>query len=140
MTAGVPKNLTSRLGDERYVSLTTFKRDGRGVASAMWAANDGPHIVIWTPSESWKVRRLRHDPRVTLQACTASGKVRANEPELSGTAEIIAEPHEVARVAALIKSKYGWAFRVVTLLEAVIARGRKPRVALRITPSAAEPG
>jgi hypothetical protein len=33
----------------------------------------------------------------------------------------------------MIKRKYGLAFRVVTLIETIAARGRKPRFALRIT-------
>jgi uncharacterized protein len=52
----------------------------------------------------------------------------------SGTAEVITDPSEVTRVESLIKHKYGLEFRVVTLVETIAARGRKPRVVLRITP------
>jgi hypothetical protein len=84
-------------GDEKFVSLTTFKRNGDVVASPMWIARDG------------------------------------EQPILAGTAEVITESNEVARVEALIKQKYGVEFRVVTFVETIAARGRKPRVVLRIT-------
>jgi hypothetical protein len=48
---------------------------------------------------------------------------------------VITDPASVARTESLIKRKYGAKFRVVTLIETIAARGRKPRVVLRITPS-----
>jgi uncharacterized protein len=124
---------TTRLGDEKFVSLTTFKRNGDVVASPMWIARDGEQLVAWTPADAWKVKRIRRDPRVTLAPCGRTGKVRAEQPTLPGTAEVITESNEVARVEALIKQKYGVEFRVVTFVETIAARGRQPRVVLRIT-------
>ena len=49
--------------------------------------------------------------------------------------EVITDPNELARLESLIKHKYGQEFRVVTVVETVADRGRKPRVVLRITPS-----
>jgi hypothetical protein len=61
--------------------------------------------------------------------------VKAGQPTLDGTAEVITDPASVARTESLVKRKYGVEFRVVTLIETIAARGRKPRVVLRITPS-----
>jgi uncharacterized protein len=126
---------TTRLGDEKFVSLTTFKRNGGAVASPMWVARDGDQLLAWTPADAWKVKRIRRDPRVTLASCSRTGKMRAGQPALAGTAKVITDPTEVARVESLIKQKYGLEFRVVTIIETIAARGRKPRVVLRITPS-----
>jgi hypothetical protein len=38
----------------------------------------------------------------------------------------------VNRVEGLIKGKYGLEFWIITTVERIIARGRKPRVAVRI--------
>jgi hypothetical protein len=57
----------------------------------------------------------------------------AGRPVFAGTAEVFTDPGEVARVEALVKRKYGLEFRVVTLIETIAARGRKPRFVLRIT-------
>jgi uncharacterized protein len=125
---------TARLGDEKFVSLTTFKRNGDAVAAPMWIVDDGARLAVWTPADSWKVKRVRRDPRVTLTACGRTGKVPAGQPVVAGTAEVITDPQEVARVESLVKRKYGLEFRVVTFIEAIAARGRKQRFVLRITP------
>ncbi len=70
-------NVTAQLGDEKFVSLTTFKRDGNPVASPMWIVRDGPQLWLWTPANASKVKRVRRDPRVTLTPCGRTGKVRA---------------------------------------------------------------
>ena len=129
-------DLVDRIGAEKFVSLETFKRNGDGVASAMWIARDGADLVVWTPADAWKVKRVRRDPRVTLRPSTRMGAVSDGAPTLHGRAEVVTEPAEVTRVANLVKAKYGLQFHVITTLEAIIARGRKPRVALRITPEA----
>jgi PPOX class probable F420-dependent enzyme len=131
---------TAQLGDEKFVSLATFKRDGDVVAAPMWIVGDGVQLSVWTPADSWKVKRVRRDPRVTLTACGRTGKVPAGQPVVEGTAEVITDPVEVARVESLVKRKYGFEFRVVTLIETIAARGRKPRFVLRITLSGSSGG
>lgn len=127
---------SARLGDQKFVSVTTFKRNGDAVAAPMWIVGDGEALLVWTPAEAWKVKRVRRDPRVTLTACGRTGKVKPGQPAFPGTAEVITDPAKVAAVEALLKRKYGLEYWIVTLIEAVVARGRKARVILRITLSA----
>ncbi|WP_197383022.1 PPOX class F420-dependent oxidoreductase [Mycolicibacterium mengxianglii] len=128
--------LVRRIGDEAFVSLTTFKKDGSAVSSPMWIARDDQLLAAWTPAQAWKVRRIRRDPRVELTPCNRSGGVPAGAPVLRARADVIADPSYVSQVEAAIKDKYGLMFRLVTLVETVRSRGRKSRVALRITPGA----
>jgi PPOX class probable F420-dependent enzyme len=123
----------SSLADEKFVSLTTFKKSGEKVSSAMWLARDGDALVVWTPADSWKVKRIRRDSRVELTPCGRTGKVTAAAETTSGSATVDADPTETARVRGLIKAKYGVEFHVITLLERILARGSKDRVAVRIT-------
>ena len=126
--------LATRLSGEKFVSLTTYKRSGEAVATPMWIVRDGARLSAWTPADSWKVKRARRDPRVTLRACGRTGRVDAGEPVLEGTAEVVTDPVEVSRVENLVRQKYGLEFRVMTLIETIAARGRKSRVLLRISP------
>ena len=126
-------NDVSSLGDEKFVSLTTFKKSGEKVAGAMWLARDGQALVMWTPADSWKVKRLRRDSRVELTPCGRTGKVTDDAESTNGSAVVDTDPVEAARVEQLIKAKYGFEFHVITLVERIIARGRKDRVVLRIT-------
>src|SRR3989304_5501007 len=60
----------SALADERYISITTFRRDGSPASTPVWVVSDDPQrLLIATGPETWKVRRIKSDPR----AETASG-------------------------------------------------------------------
>ncbi|MEV4512600.1 PPOX class F420-dependent oxidoreductase [Dactylosporangium sp. NPDC049525] len=123
---------TVALGAQRFVSLTTFKKDGSAVATPVWVAQSGDVLVVTTPAESYKVKRLRRDPRVLLVPCGRTGKVAEGERPVEGTAEIVTDPAEVDRMTRLVRRKYGLEYRVTMLVERVVARGRRPRVILRI--------
>lgn len=122
-----------QLGNESFVSLTTFRRNGEGVATPVWVARDGDALIVLTPEESYKVGRVRRDPRVRLVPSTRTGRVKDGGPLLEGTAEVVADPAETGRQRDLIRRKYGWQYRVTLLIERLLARREKPRVILRIT-------
>ena len=125
--------VVSSLADEKFVSLTTWKKSGEKVASAMWLARDGDALVMWTPADSWKVKRLRRDNRVELTPCGRTGKVNGDAETIYGSAIVDVDPAEPARVKELIKTKYGFEFHMITFLERIIARGSKDRVVVRVT-------
>src|SRR5580693_8036638 len=121
----------SALGAEKFVSLTTFKKDGSAVAAPMWIGRDGNHLFAWTPADSWKVKRVKNNPQVVLVPCGRTGKVRDGAQPVDGIAEVFTEPATVQRLAAVIRRKYGLEFIIVTFIERLLARGPKPRVILR---------
>jgi PPOX class probable F420-dependent enzyme len=130
---------TTTLSQQRFVSLTTFKRNGQGVPAPMWIGCDGAGLFIWTPADSWKVKRVRNDPRVLLAPSSRSGKVRDDVVPVDATAEVITDPATVKRLQGEIRRKYGLQYYLVTLIEKIAAGGRnKPRVILRI--AVASPG
>lgn len=122
----------SALAAEKFVSLTTFKKDGTAVAAPMWIGRDGDHLFFWTPTDSWKAKRVRNNPRVVMVPCSRGGKVRHGAHPVEGVAEVITEPGAVERLAGVIRRKYGVEFIIVTFIERLLARGRKPRLILRI--------
>lgn len=129
-----PLALATRVGEAKFVSLVTYKRDGTPVATPMWIAPDGADLVAWTPADAWKVKRARRDPRVVLIRSNRTGKVDPLESELRGTAVVEETADSVSRVEGLMRRKYGLEFIIITTIEAILARGRKPRVVLRISP------
>jgi PPOX class probable F420-dependent enzyme len=122
----------SALGAEKFVSLTTFKKDGTAVATPMWLGRDGDHLFVWTPADSWKAKRAKNNPRVVLVPSGRFGKVREGAHPVDGVAEVITEPATVQRLAGVIRRKYGLEFFIVTFIERLLARGTKPRLILRI--------
>src|ERR671921_1250506 len=120
------------LGDERFVSLTTFRRSGEAVATAVWVARDGEALVVTTPENSGKVRRLRHTASVELRPCSRTGRVEDGVPPVAGSAEILSDEASRTRYTDAIRRKYGLEFRVVMAIERLTGRTRH-RVILRIT-------
>jgi PPOX class probable F420-dependent enzyme len=57
-----------------YILLTTFTKDGRPKPTAIWAVPDGDRLLVITQEQSWKVKRIRNTPRVTLATCDRRGK------------------------------------------------------------------
>lgn len=124
---------TDSLAAEQFVALTTFKRNGDPVTTPMWIGRDGPDLFMWTPTDSWKVKRVRNNPRVLLAPCSRFGKVDEGIEPVEGRAVVLTDADAVERLRKVIQRKYGLGYRIITTIEMIIARGRKPRVVLRIT-------
>ncbi len=92
------------LARARYVSLTTFKRDGTSISTPVWvASDDGRRLLVWSGARTWKVRRVARDPRVLVARCDYKG--REHGPRVEGTARVIDKGELGTR---LIRRKYGW--------------------------------
>jgi PPOX class probable F420-dependent enzyme len=68
-----------------YILLTTFTKDGRPKPTAIWAAPQGEHLVVITQESSWKVKRIRNTPRVTVAVCDRRGNPKGEEVEAVAT-------------------------------------------------------
>ena len=79
------------LAKSQYVLLTTFTKDGRPKPTPIWAAADGDRLLVITEGNSWKVKRIRNTPRVTLATCTMGG--RPTSEAVEGTAAILDKSH-----------------------------------------------
>jgi hypothetical protein len=96
----------SGLGAERYVSLATFRRDGREVRTPVWVADDAGRLVVYTNRRSGKVKRIRANGRARLAPCDARGGLRGEF--VDARARVASDPAEVERGLAAIERKYGW--------------------------------
>lgn len=122
------------VGRRRYVSLTTFRRSGLGVPTAVWIAPAGDALVVTTGAAAGKTKRIRNDPRVELRECDARGRVRPGAVMVAGRAEVVTDPDEQHRLLAGHRRKYGWQFRAFMAFERLVARADGPGgVVLRIT-------
>lgn len=95
------------LARSQYILLTTFTKDGRPKPTPVWAALDterGDRLLVITRGDSWKVKRIRHTPRVTMAACTMGG--RPTSESVEGTAALLAKSENGAVYAAIARG-YG---------------------------------
>ena len=95
----------------RYLSVTSFKRDGTGVVTPLWFVSDGTRLFALTDLHSAKVRRIRHHPCVLVAPCRANGKPRS-EP-LPARVEVLTASAELERVQKLLLERYKLSYRLV---------------------------
>ena len=122
----------------KYLSLTSFRRDGSGVATPMWFVADNGQLVVETDADSYKVKRIRRDPHVRIAVCDARGRLRGEA--VDGAATVLPDT-ERERVERLLARKYRIdRFTVLPLYRLVMRlRGRRPQareapVAIAIAP------
>ncbi|MBM0257184.1 PPOX class F420-dependent oxidoreductase [Micromonospora sp. 4G55] len=118
-----------RLAAEKYVLLTTFRKDGRAVPTPVWAVRDGDTLAVWTAADSGKVKRIRRDGTVTVAPCDVRGRPRGTA--VPGHA-VLSAPEETKRVRDLIKRKYRLLGRL-SLLGSRLRRGERGTIGIRIT-------
>ena len=121
----------------RYLSITSYKRDGRGVATPVWFVQQDGGLLVETDAASGKVKRIRRNPQVRVTVCTASSQLRGEQ--MLAVAEIL-PGSETGAVERLIADKYRFdmiIFRPLRFVQARLhlGRPRTPPAILRITPS-----
>jgi PPOX class probable F420-dependent enzyme len=98
----------------RYLSVTSFKRDGTGVATPVWFVSDGSRLFAFTDLQSPKIRRIRRDPLVLVASCRVDGKLR-DEP-VAAHAEVLTATADLERVHSLLLARYPISYRIVMLV------------------------
>ncbi len=118
------------LDRSEYINLESFKRNGDGVKTPVWCAPVDGTLVVFTNSDSYKVKRIRRDPRVRVARCSASGKVKGDW--LEGQCKIVEDAgEEHAGYDALLK-KYGWKMRLMNFFSS-LGRTKQARTMLKVS-------
>ena len=95
------------LAKAQYILLTTFTKDGRPKPTPIWAALDrerGDRLLVITEGDSWKVKRIRNTPRVTMATCNMRG--RPTSEDVEGTAAVL-DKSQTGAVYDAIGKRYG---------------------------------
>jgi PPOX class probable F420-dependent enzyme len=121
---------TPSFEDAQYISLVTFRQDGTQVPTPVWWAPLDGNLVVFTLRETYKVKRLRNDPRVRVAKCDVRGKVLGQWRE--GRAVAVDDPDREARAYDSLKRKYGLMMRLGNVLSTLTGR-MKRRVVIEIT-------
>ena len=96
------------IADEKYIAVQTFKRNGEPVVTPCWITglSDG-RVGFWTSSDSFKYKRLKNDPRITIQPSDARGRPKTGTDVLNGTAVVVTEGSDFDAIQSQISKKYG---------------------------------
>jgi PPOX class probable F420-dependent enzyme len=115
----------------QYVLLTTFTKDGRPKPTPIWAADDGDRLLMITQAKSWKVKRIRNTPRVTLAICDMGGHPKSEAIE--ATAAIL-DASQTGLVYDAIGREYGIIGKVFNVFSK-LRGGMKNNVGLEVRPA-----
>jgi PPOX class probable F420-dependent enzyme len=112
---------------EKYVSLVTFRKDGREVRTPVWLVGEGSEYYVFSESKAGKVKRIRNNGEVSIAPCDLRGNLKSEDWE-SGSAEIIGDSAKLNDIYAQFDSKYGWQMRLLNFIARLNGRYHKRAV------------
>jgi PPOX class probable F420-dependent enzyme len=108
---------------ERYVSLATFRKDGREVKTPVWIAAGDGRVFVYTNVTSGKVKRIRNNGRARVAPSDARGRVKGDW--MDAKARLIEDPEGRERGIRTLVEKYGWQMRLALFLSRLSGRYRQ---------------
>ncbi len=117
--------------DQQFLSLETFRKNGIGVKTPVWFAQEGDVLCIWTVGDSGKIKRIRNNPRVSIAPCKRFGEVTGEW--MAAEASVDDSAAAVRHVEMLLGRKLGFVFAVFRLIDGLRDRWRgSHRVCLKV--------
>lgn len=124
------------LAEHRFISLTTFRRNGQAMSTPVWVGREGEALVVLTPASSGR------SPSCVLTHGRRSGRADASARSRTVSSRSLhgptfrEHPDDAARARATIRRTYPIESRIVLgierLVERVRGRPRTERLALHI--------
>lgn len=119
----------AQFAGQKYLSLESYRKNGQGVRTPVWFAEGDGVLYFYTVAHSYKVTRIRNNPRVRIAPCDIRGDVKGEW--VDATARLLDET-ESRRADDLLNRKYGFSKWVLNVLAKI--RGHK-RAAFAIQPN-----
>lgn len=98
-------NLLETYARQNYLNLETFRRNGEGVRTPVWFAQEGELLYVVTLASSGKAKRIRNHGQVNVAPCRMNGEVVGSW--LPALAREIIGPEVKTKVDRLLDRKYG---------------------------------
>ena len=98
---------------EKYISLETYRKNGKSVKSPVWFVIENDLLYIITRSQTGKVKRLKNNLQVKFALCTMKGKITGEW--ISGTVKILDEK-QTKEAVRMRDKKYGFLAKIAKFL------------------------
>lgn len=122
--------MATPLDNETYINIESFKKDGNGVKTPVWAAALDGKLVVVTDGTSYKVKRIRNNPKIKAAPCDSRGNVKG--PWYAGSCRVIEDSAHAERAEATLKGKYGLQYRALNFFSHLSGRFKR-RAYLEVT-------
>lgn len=113
--------------NQSYLNLESYRKTGEAIRTPLWFVEDGEALYFYTVAHSFKVKRLKNNPRVLVAPCNYSGKLKGEWVEASAR---LLDTAEASHADNLLNQKYGLSKRILNFFARL--RGHK-RAAFAIT-------
>jgi PPOX class probable F420-dependent enzyme len=117
----MPKTGLDQFEHQKYLSLESYRKDGRAVATPVWFAEESGVFYIYSLADAGKVKRIRNNPHVRIAPCDIRGKLKGSG--VDGEA-LILDPSGAEHGHKLLNQKYGAVKRIGDFFSKLRKRNR----------------
>ncbi|MFW9780364.1 MAG: PPOX class F420-dependent oxidoreductase [Candidatus Heimdallarchaeota archaeon] len=118
------------MDNEKFISLTTYYKSGRGVATPVEFVTGGDKLFVSTRKDSYKVKRIRNENKAEIAPCTMRGKEK--EPKKSVFVRVLSGGEDKEAKTAFKEKYSGFFYKLIGKL--TFWRQKEERVYLEIIP------
>ena len=122
------KNVT-QLKEGSHISIKTFRKNGEGATTPVWFVEENSKFYICTGGATFKVKRIRNNPKVQIAASDSGGNLKGEY--FDGKARIMTND-EVNHIYKLFRKKYSM-FRMWNFFANLGKKEEKKHIYLEIT-------
>ncbi|PWI47145.1 hypothetical protein CEE45_13080 [Candidatus Heimdallarchaeota archaeon B3_Heim] len=121
------------LAGHRTISLTTYYKSGKGVATPVEFVRNNDRLYVSTRKDSYKIKRLRNNSDAKVAPCTMRGKLKG--PEIEVRARVLAKEEEQFAFETMEEAKTFLMKILIAFTKFAFWRKETERVYLEITPN-----
>jgi PPOX class probable F420-dependent enzyme len=115
-----------------FISLRTFRANGTSAQAAVWPLAQGDRLWVRTTASTFKVKRLRNNPRAEVALCNGSGRTILSA-FVPMRARVLEDQSSLLQSQALMQAKYGWQATLIRTIHKI--RGvANTMVVIELTP------
>lgn len=120
-------NKLAQFANQNYLNLESYRKSGEAIRTPLWFVQDGDVLYFYTVAHSFKVKRLKNNPRIRIAPCDMRGNLKGDW--VDATARVL-DTAEASHADNLLNQKYGLLKRTLNFFAKL--RGHK-RAAFAIT-------
>ena len=123
----------TQFADQRFMALETFLKTGTGVRTPVGFVQEGDTLLVRTPANSGKVKRIRNNSRVRIVPSDGRGTPAGEWVDATAT---ILDAAASQRLRPQLRAKYGvtWSIieTVASLRHRLSGKGRQEWLTLQV--------
>lgn len=100
----------AQFADQNYLNMESYRKSGEAIRTPLWFAQDGEVLYFYTVAHSFKVKRLKNNPRIRIAPCDMRGNLKGDW--VDATARLL-DTAEAKQADNLLNQKYGWQKRLL---------------------------